>query len=997
MKHLEGKTVNQASVDCGSDPAASLTTMFVDMVQKGRIQKGQCPALRPVFLKAHSVAYGMFRVKNNLPKYFKVGLFAGKEYPLWARFSSDTLPTSTDYKSTLGIGLKLFDTPTPKIFGNPNDTTFDFILQNMDVFFVDTAKDMCDFTRAGVVDGDYDPYLKTHPKTREIIDAMAKPVGSALASPYWGVLPFACGPSAYVKYKLEPTIDVPPPSEPPTDPSYLADDLSQRLAAGEVTFRFCMQLRTNPETMPLDQATVAWPEEESPFVHVADVCFPMQDVNERNQATYGENLSYNIWRVTEDHAPQGSIAEVRKVVYAASAEERRNVNGIPNGEPSAPRPSMDLPAGKDSQIVRAAIHPGIGIARVGDAESEFFIGPEVTDPRPQEKSGYYRTSSGTLKRQAARFRLYGYNAAGEVVRELTAEDANIKWTVHVANRKAEWFRFITAMDIPETKDLVLIQRNADIKGTDREQLVIDPGSRSIQGTQTSGGNEHKFDTGTFKGTHVYLGELQTDKKGRLLFLSGHGKSVSPSGALPFDKSDPDTFNNADDWYDDMADGPVDAEVQIDGKSIPVEGAWVVSAPPNFAPDVIGWRTMHELMVDKYVSVGWLPVPPKTSFMKDVLPLLNRLSNLQWVNKGFASMFGKGRPMDFNDPELLQRLGTKPEGGDVFQELRRNILNAFRSIDSKVNEPRLWPWLYGDDFDGDLFDASPRTMLSVPALQALHLERWVNGDFIADWSPKDEPARNLSDLPLTEQPAMLDKAALHFCLADAFHPGCEMTWSMRHSTLYSKPFRIRRRNSPEPVNEYGETLNQEQALAPDGPLYGQGPGDITRWMGLPWQGDTAFCRSGYDIDYDPFLPSFWLARVPNQVLTEEDYKIVMDTSQPREKRLAAYNRRASWYRRIDVDKGKDVAKTMEKMIAHFGAQGIVEARPGISNDPDFPETIFVEHLSQTQKKAFDEAAMQLFQAISDAEPGSRQKRLLDSGWGSEEHLHLAQCLRARKRC
>ena len=37
---------------------------------------------------------------------------------------------------------------------------------------------------------------------------------------------------------------------------------------------------------------------------------------------------------------------------------------------------------------------------------------------------------------------------------------------------------------------------------------------------------------------------------------------------------------------------------------------------------------------------------------------------------------------------------------------------------------------------------------------------------------------------------LDKAALHFCLADAFHPGCELTWPMRHASLYSAPFRIR---------------------------------------------------------------------------------------------------------------------------------------------------------------------------------------------------------------
>ena len=69
----------------------------------------------------------------------------------------------------------------------------------------------------------------------------------------------------------------------------------------------------------------------------------------------------------------------------------------------------------DSKIVSAAIHPAIGIARIGDSASGYFVGPEVVDPA-SEKPEFYRDDAGALKRQAARFRIYGYNAAGEVVR-----------------------------------------------------------------------------------------------------------------------------------------------------------------------------------------------------------------------------------------------------------------------------------------------------------------------------------------------------------------------------------------------------------------------------------------------------------------------------------------------------------------------------------------------------------------------------------------------------
>ncbi|MEP2781302.1 MAG: hypothetical protein ABJO67_10895 [Pseudoruegeria sp.] len=336
---IESRLDTSHSVDCNADPIQSLVTMFVDMIQKGRIEAGQCPAMRPVFLKPHGVAHGTFTIRNDIPDDLKVGLFAGTQYPMWLRSSSDTLPSRSDFKTTIGFGLKLFDTPTPKIFGCRDATTFDFIFQNMDVFFVDTAKDMCEFTQAGVIHKDYDPYLKEHPKTAQILNDMAKPVGSVFASPYWAILPFALGPDTYVKYKLEPELSVDPPTEQPSDPTYLHADFKNRLAKGPIRFRFMIQKRTDPDTMPLDQATVAWPEVESPFVHVADLELPKQDTDELGQDAYGENLAWNIWRVTADHAPQGSIAEARRDVYAASADLRRNANGIPDGEPFTYRPA----------------------------------------------------------------------------------------------------------------------------------------------------------------------------------------------------------------------------------------------------------------------------------------------------------------------------------------------------------------------------------------------------------------------------------------------------------------------------------------------------------------------------------------------------------------------------------------------------------------------------------------------------------------------------------
>jgi hypothetical protein len=210
-------------------------------------------------------------------------------------------------------------------------------------------------------------------------------------------------------------------------------------------------------------------------------------------------------------------------------------------------------------------------------------------------------------------------------------------------------------------------------------------------------------------------------------------------------------------------------------------------------------------------------------------------------------------------------------------------------------------------------------------------------------------------------------------------------------MFEGPFRIRRRPAGEPEPNYGLDLTQPIALKPGGPLDAQGPGDISRWMALPWQGDTAFCRSGYEAEYDPYLPTFWPARVPNQVLTEVNYQIVIDPKQTREARIAAFNARDGWLR---APKGPAPAQMMQ-MIAQFGSMGIVEARPGVKNDPDIPEVLFVEclpaHLPPGLKAATTLAGTPLAEAISQPET-----RLEKAGWESEEQLAEFRGIRVRRR-
>jgi len=129
----------------------------------------------------------------------------------------------------------------------------------------------------------------------------------------------------------------------------------------------------------------------------------------------------------------------------------------------------------DQGLAYCSVFPKIGIARLGDSD-QFFMGPESPGVPPSPQGGF-KDARGFIKRQAARFRVYGFDTAGKVVGELTSENtAAISWRVSLANKKASWYEFggaQKALDLfegrsPKTPALL---RNNDWPG-DRRELVM---------------------------------------------------------------------------------------------------------------------------------------------------------------------------------------------------------------------------------------------------------------------------------------------------------------------------------------------------------------------------------------------------------------------------------------------------------------------------------------------------------------------------------------------
>ena len=592
----------------------------------------------------------------------------------------------------------------------------------------------------------------------------------------------------------------------------------------------------------------------------------------------------------------------------------------------------------DARIVRAAIHPAIGVARVGNSKAGYFVGPQVIDP-PSEPQGFYRDSSGALKRQVALFRVYGYNEAGEVVRELTTDLDEIRWSAHLANRKAAWYQWAIALDVPEASKTELSVRNSGFIGADaRARLVIDGGRQEVAGILAAA---VPF-AGKFDDQPVYLGEISTDAGGRLMVFGGHGVSASPSGSPVFDAKAPNPFANSDGWFDDIADGPVTAQVRVDGREIKVEGAWVVTAPPNYAPGMKGIRTLYDLLLEVFIDAAWEKAPAEVSFTNDVYPIFKRLADHQWVNQAFAVQFGHNGFFDFGDPSVIERLAARTPPGceDANKEFRRIIFNSFRPPEPADGNQLSWPWLYGDAMDVPA-KPIPRQNCAVTSIQYEALRSWAAGNFEPDWG-QGTLHRSIDEVPLQQRPAMVDRAALDFCLADGFHPGCEVTWPIRQLSIYSAPFRIRHGVSTPADPPADSKLDQAAALGEQGPLHEQGPGTLTRGMAVPWQADTAWCRSGYDKKYDEFAPTFWPARVPNHVLSEKEYAKAMDQRAPPANRLNAFSIRTDWNSPLDgnVPKEQRTKHAMDEMLLIFGSMGLLEERDGLVGDAIVPSRLLV---------------------------------------------------------
>lgn len=312
-------------------------------------QNGQ-PYMRDVHSKTHGCLRANFTVSSSLDPRFRFGLFTNPgQYHAWIRFSSGKeYPHTDSVRDARGMAIKVMRVPGRKLLeddGLPPAMTQDFALMNATQFFIRDIDEYAQFTKAlssGLGLGAQMEYFtggwplpnpfRWHPHEMLLaLKTLKSAPDSLLNTQFYSVSAYKLGPQLNVKYSARPCKETRAAKVDRSDPNFLRLEMVKRLASAGACFDFMVQPQVQGKNMPVEDTTVEWSEQDSPFVPVARLDIPAQQFEQDNDVC--ENLSFNPWRSLPEHRPIGVMNRIRRPVYLEIARYRREKNGAALCEP----------------------------------------------------------------------------------------------------------------------------------------------------------------------------------------------------------------------------------------------------------------------------------------------------------------------------------------------------------------------------------------------------------------------------------------------------------------------------------------------------------------------------------------------------------------------------------------------------------------------------------------------------------------------------------------
>lgn len=276
-------------------------------------------------LKTIACVDAEFRVHDDIPDEFKQGIFAQpRSYPASLRFANATQRDDSK-KDLRGLSIRLSDVKGRVLWGEPGFQ--DFILNSYPALFVATPEDFLAFTRARQEDKKLWFFLNPlapHLKSLWIVFKASKKHLSPLDIRYWSTVPFRLGESdeQVAKYSVIPCSDYRTEQAVEPGENQLRAAIKAHLQQGPASFHFAVQKQSDPFSMPIEDASVVWDEDVSPFQTMATITIENQDFDNSESLAACERCSFNPWQSLAAHEPLGRMNRVRREVYARAAALR---------------------------------------------------------------------------------------------------------------------------------------------------------------------------------------------------------------------------------------------------------------------------------------------------------------------------------------------------------------------------------------------------------------------------------------------------------------------------------------------------------------------------------------------------------------------------------------------------------------------------------------------------------------------------------------------------
>ena len=286
---------------------------------------------------AHQKALGLvkanFTVIPDLPDELKIGLFADPpgKYRAWIRFSNGSVQDDGQ-PDARGMAIKLLGVQGQKILeGEQDEETQDFVLLSHNVFF---GADVGKF--AVIADkmekGELPAFLGENPQLAGIFAATLRKFKNLLGTDYHSTTPYLFGDGRAVKYMVRRQDDGKELCENEAD---LTAALNANLEQNGHVFDFMIQFQNDKDDMPIEDASVPWSEDDSPFIKVAEIEIFAQGIANEQRQKLAETISYTPWHCLPEHRPLGGINRARKVIYEAVSIARHGELDEPRVEPTS--------------------------------------------------------------------------------------------------------------------------------------------------------------------------------------------------------------------------------------------------------------------------------------------------------------------------------------------------------------------------------------------------------------------------------------------------------------------------------------------------------------------------------------------------------------------------------------------------------------------------------------------------------------------------------------